>query len=153
MADSLPTCAVLLSVALSIDEEVVAAADAGFTHRGLAEAVGQHRTFGSQRLVFEAEFGSGLVDGAFGVSEVGVGAHAVGRGAEGAAVVVWGDVVAVAVGLDGRDSTFPGCAGDVVLGAGAEDGGDVGGGLDLGCDNELALGVPVARAELFFECA
>jgi hypothetical protein len=92
-------------------------------------------------------------DGAFGVSEVGVGAHAVGRGAEGAAVVVWGDVVAVAVGLDGRDSTFPGCAGDVVLGAGAEDGGDVGGGLDLGCDNELALGVPVARAELFFECA
>jgi hypothetical protein len=60
-----------------------------------------------ERVVFESEFGSGMVDGAFGVAEVGVGVHAVRGGAERAALVVGGDVVAVAVDLDGGDAAFP----------------------------------------------
>ena len=44
---------------------------------------------------FEAELGSGVVDGAFGGAEVGVGVHAVRGGAEGADGVVGGDLVAL----------------------------------------------------------
>ena len=68
-------------------------------------------------------------------------------------MVVGGDVVAVAVGLDGGDAAFPCGAGGVVFGPGAEDGGDVVGWVDLGGGDELALGVAVAREELLFERA
>ena len=107
-------------------------------------------SFGSERVVSEAELCPGLVDGAFGVSEVGA-VDAVRSGSEGAAVVVWGDVVAVAVGLDGGDRAFPYGAGGVVFGAGAEDGGDVVGRVDLGGGDELALGPAVTDLELVFE--
>ena len=61
--------------------------------------------------------------------------------------------MAVAVGLDGDDSAFPCGAGGVVFRSGTEDGGDVVGRVDLGGDDELALGSAVALEELLFECA
>ena len=42
-------------------------------------------------------------------------------------------------------AAFPGGAGGVVFGSGAEDGGDVVGRVDLGGGDELALGAAVAR--------
>ena len=93
-----------------------------------------------------------MVDGVFGVTEVGA-VRVVGGGAEGAAVVVWRDVVAVAVGLDGCDCAFPCGAGGVVFGSGAEDGGDVVGSVDLRGGDELAFGLAVALVELLFEGA
>jgi hypothetical protein len=104
-------------------------------------------------LVFEAEFGSGSADGGFGDAEVGVGMHAVGGRAKGAGVAVGGDVVAVAVGLDGGDAAFPRGSDGVVFGAGAEHGGDMVRWFDLGGGDELALGPAVAREELLFERA
>jgi hypothetical protein len=118
--------------------------------RRFAEAVGQGWAFGREGV--EAEFGSCLVDGVFGVAEVGA-VRAVRGGAEGAAVVVWGDVVAVAVDLDGGDSAFPCGAGGVVFGSGAEDGGDVVRRVDLGGGDKLAFGLAVARQELLFKGA
>ena len=129
------------------------AADADLSLGWFAESVGLCGAFGVERLVFEAEFGSGVADGGFGVAEVGVGVHAVGGGAKGAGVVVGGDVVAVAVGLDGGDCAFPRGSVGVVVGAGAEDGGDVVRWVDLGGGDELALGPAVALDELLFERA
>ena len=66
------------------------------------------------------------------------------RGPEGAELVAWGDVVAVAVGLDGGDCAFPCGAAGVIFRSGAEDGGDVVVWVDVGGGDELALGSAVA---------
>ena len=128
-------------------------AQAAFARRWFAESVRDCCSFGSERVVSEAELCPGLADGAFGVSELGVGSRARRRGSEGAELRGRGDVVAVAVGLDGGDSAFPRGAGGVIFGAGAEDGGDVVGWVDLGGGDELALGPAVACQELLFERA
>ena len=72
---------------------------------------------------------------------------------EGAAVMVGRDVVPLAVGLDGCDSAFPCWAGGVVFGSGAEDGGDVVGGVELGGGDKLAFGLAIAREQLLFQGA
>jgi hypothetical protein len=95
---------------LSVDREAGVAADTEVAWGRLAEALDQRPALRPGSVGFEAELCSGVVSGAFGVAEVTVEMPAVGGGAERTRVVVGGDAVSVAVGLDGGDAAFPGRA-------------------------------------------
>ena len=75
---------------LEVDGEAVVAAQGAFARWGFADSVRDCCSFGSERVVFEAELSPGLLDGAFGVAEVGFGSCALRGGAEGAELVVGG---------------------------------------------------------------